>query len=1067
MLMKQLSFLSFLVGMTFFCLSIPFPIHAQTPPTSPATPTTQYQALQLNDTQTQYNFQGKVYAIREGNTPLTIELIEQKIRNGEITSSKVPDSHIKISGQKAGTWIVFPIVNKSKKNIWSLDLGSLKDGRFSTLKDISLYNMNTKEYFVNTRNLYEKSKNIGNTLTLNIPVNQTSFFILYAKPNLMAPTYFKMTLSDPNQSNIADILSSRFIILLAFSGFIYFLKASKDSSSLSDFFISLICLSFSFVLLVNSRFIYFSGMDMELSYPATWIITSQGLMLGFMFVKRNRHELSLSFLGGITSASLITNLVGLVILKSIPSVSLLLIFGPVLLSLIIIMGITWGGALSNKRLAYTHIANTAFFLFILLIWVMILNFEFFPHNSVTLMFPSVILISAILVAITSKVPTEKSVTVDIVSSEDVFADNQVPKKEITEIHEAKEKSEYYRLMQVIEQERKLMADLQVKSAQQNEDMRKAKEAADEANRAKSAFLAVVSHEIRTPMTGIMGMLRLLQDTQLSKEQKEYASTIKDSGDAMLALLNDILDFEKIESGKMDLENINFDLKRLIRSVHTLMRGHAEAKGVELVLEMDHQVPNWVYGDPTRMRQVLLNLINNAIKFTNKGSVYLRVRDLTGESTGVSQNLHQIYFAVQDSGIGIGPASQKKLFMPFAQADTSISRKYGGTGLGLAICKRLIEAMGGAISINSKEGEGSTFFFTISMPEGTEILDESAEALYSGENTATQTFKLTSPLNILIVDDNGINQKVVAGFVDKIGAKSMTAGTGADALDLHAKYQFDGILLDIELPDMNGIEVTKIIRGLQIPKKSNLPIIALTGNIQDDDIRTYTAAGMTDFAGKPVTFEKISEILQKIDNGFYAHQKAFADIDFSDDRVEEEIKNPDINDVSPLAVYSSQMESQYIPAMLDDKEDEEDTFAFAVKKFEEMERRNANILSLKTTGGSELTQAGLDENILNSLKSGLSIEHIQEILVSFYEKADELIADIGNAYLNHDGIGLNARAHELKGMAGNFGFSQLSEMCAVIEKAGKENNLDLAKEQIEHLGENYAIARGCINKWLNQ
>lgn len=1041
-----------------------------------AAPPAQYQAIQLTDTQADYDFEGKIYALKEADDPINIQTIEQMVRNGTIISSAVTDSHISIGHQDKGTWIVFPIVNTSKKDIWSLDLGTLKDGRFSTLKEVILYNMNTQEYLVNTRNPYEKTRNIGDTLTLKAPANQTSFYILYVKPNLTTPNYLKMSLRDPNQSNVFEILSSRLAIILAFSGFIYFLKSAKDNMSLSDIFLSIACLGFSFVLLINSRFLYFSKMDMELGYPAAWIVTSQALMLSFIFVKRNRNEFSLSFLGGIASACLMTNFVGIVILKSLPAVAIFLIFAPVVVSLVVIMAVTWASALSSKRYAYTHIANTAFFLFILLVWFVLLNFNIAPPNSITLLLPSILLICAIVVAILSKLPAEKSKVVETELSEDLFAENKIAKKEIIQIHEAKEKSEYFRLMQVIEQERKLMGELQVKSAQQNEEMRKSKEAADEANRAKSAFLAVVSHEIRTPMTGIMGMLRLLQDTQLSKDQKEYASTIKDSGDAMLALLNDILDFEKIESGKMDLENINFDLKRLIRTVHTLMRGHAEAKNVQLVLELDPNVPNWVYGDPTRMRQVLLNLINNAIKFTNKGSVYLRVRDLTGEGANLGHKVHQIYFAVQDSGIGIGAANQKKLFMPFAQADTSISRKYGGTGLGLAICKRLIEAMGGAISINSKEGEGSTFFFTISMNEGNEIFDENNESLYPHEATSTQNTKLNNSLSILIVDDNGINQKVVAGFVDKIGGKSMTAGTGADALDLHAKYQFDAILLDIELPDMNGIEVTQIIRALQIPSKSNLPIIALTGNTQDEDVRNYMAAGMTDFAGKPITFEKISEILHKIDKGLYVKNTSL-NIDFSEEKTvtaptaEIEItanEEENLNEVSPLAAYSSQIGSQSNnTSHLSEEEAEEDTFAVAVKKFEDMERENTALLSNKNNPNNNLEQAGLDEAILGSLKTGLSIEQIQEILVSFYEKADELIADIGNAYLGNDAIALNARAHELKGMAGNFGFSELSRMCGIIEKAGKDNQLDIAKDPIDHLGENYAIARTFLNKWLNQ
>jgi CheY-like chemotaxis protein len=479
----------------------------------------------------------------------------------------------------------------------------------------------------------------------------------------------------------------------------------------------------------------------------------------------------------------------------------------------------------------------------------------------------------------------------------------------------------------------------------------------------------------------------------------------------------------------------------------------------------------VYGDPTRLRQVLLNLINNGIKFTTKGSVYIRVRDLTGETQELSNKTHQIYFAIQDSGIGIAANSQKNLFMPFAQADTSISRKYGGTGLGLAICKRLIEAMGGAISISSKEGEGSTFFFTISMQEGSEIYDGSAENIYT-EKPAPQKIQLESSLSVLVVDDNGINQKVVAGFVEKLGCQSMTAGTGAQTLELLARYKFDVILLDIELPDMNGIEVTDIIRNLSIPSKSNIPIIAFTGNTQDDDIKKYMKSGMNDFLGKPISFEQLSEVLSKVENGFYALAKEKnIQVDFveiEDEEVEDDLSTPEMN-VSPLASYSAQLKNNSSDNNFSSDSDfiEEDSFEMAVKQFEEMEKaEQSNSLSnIKTYG--QLSDSGLDENILNSLKSGLSIEQIQEILISFYEKADELIADIGNAYLEGNAIALNARAHELKGMAGNFGFSELSKMCAVIEKAGKDDNLAIAKDSVDGLGEHYAIARGNLNKWLNQ
>jgi signal transduction histidine kinase/DNA-binding response OmpR family regulator/HPt (histidine-containing phosphotransfer) domain-containing protein len=1044
-------------------LGVSVPASAQTEAKAPA----QYQAIQLNDGSSSFTFDNNAYVLQETDSALHLTTIEKFVQSGKIINFNSQTSHISVGNKDKGTWIVFPIVNKSKKEIWSLHFGGLKDGRFSPFKEIILYNMSTKEFVVNTQNSFERNKNINGSLLLKIPTNTTNFFILYVKPNLTTPNFIKLQLTDANQIDTSNSIISWICLGLLFSGFVFTLKSAKDTHSLSDFFMSLIWLSLFLGLMIGSQFLYFTHFDIDILYPVIWIIVSQSLMIGFLSIKESRQELPVSLLGGLSSSFLIINLVGIIILKSIPFIAIYLIYVPIILIFLLIMGLTWATSLSSKREFYTDIANTSFFLFLLILSLTVLKMEILPLSPIILMTPIIVMILTVIIPMISSVPKVKASKNLIDNSIDVFEDNRIEKREISSILEAKEKSEHHRLMQVIEQERKLMSDLQVKSAQQNEDMRKAKEGADEANRAKSAFLAVVSHEIRTPMTGIMGMLSLLQDTQLSKDQKEYASTIKDSGDAMLALLNDILDFEKIESGKMDLENINFDLKRLFRSVYTLMRGHAEAKGVKLELEMDPQVPNWVYGDPTRLRQVLLNLINNGIKFTNKGSVYIRVRDLTGESQDSSNKTHQIYFAVQDSGIGIAPSSQKNLFMPFAQADTSISRKYGGTGLGLAICKRLIEAMGGAISISSKEGEGSTFFFTISMLEGSEINDGSTENMYP-ENSTQQKIQLKTSLSVLVVDDNGINQKVVAGFVEKLGCQSMTAGTGADALDLHARYPFDVILLDIELPDMNGIEVTKIIRNLSVPSKSNIPIIAFTGNTQSDDIKNYLNNGMNDFLGKPIAFEQITEVLSKVEQGLYSTSQSLAGtVTFFDGQENE--TSEELNEISPLASYTARLQDKPIetPSYQDTHFIEEDSFEMAVRQFEKMENEEKTHTTSADKTYNQLSDSGLDESILNSLKSGLSVDQIKEILISFYEKADELIAAIGNAYLEGNAIALNARAHELKGMAGNFGFSGLAKMCAIIEKAGKDNTLPVAKESVDALGEHYAIARGNLNKWLNQ
>ncbi len=240
---------------------------------------------------------------------------------------------------------------------------------------------------------------------------------------------------------------------------------------------------------------------------------------------------------------------------------------------------------------------------------------------------------------------------------------------ISRIRQAKDGSENARLLKVIEHERSVLQELRDRELQQNEDMRRARDDADLANRAKSAFLAVISHEIRTPMSGIMGMVRLLLDTTLSRDQRDYAKTIQDSGDAMLALLNDILDFEKIESGKMDLEIVDFDLMRLVNDIMTLMSGHANQKKIILKADIDASVPRYIRGDPVRLRQVLLNLTGNAIKFTSEGSVVLTVKTVAdGGQSRIGWN--QIYFGIRDSGIGISKEAQKNLFNPFSQAITA-------------------------------------------------------------------------------------------------------------------------------------------------------------------------------------------------------------------------------------------------------------------------------------------------------------------------------------------------------------------------------------------------------------
>jgi signal transduction histidine kinase/CheY-like chemotaxis protein/HPt (histidine-containing phosphotransfer) domain-containing protein len=1011
-----------------------------------------YQGTRLTDQTTSINLSSSIYSFEETEQTTSLQAVKELIQGGSYSLVKNNASTIQVGYQGRGKWIIFPIVNNSTQSIWNLDLGGIGDGKFATYKEITLYNMNSKKVILSTSKKDISAKSVSNTIQIDVPIGETTFFILYLKPNIGIPLFTTLTLQNLQPLSPLDIFKQWFTIILGFSAFIYFFKTALDHRALPHIFLAALWLSFSIPIFLSTNYAYISSWDMELLYPMVWVFSSLMIMLTTLVISDARKSIPTSFLGGITGVFLISGLAGITILKSIPGLALYLIYIPIVISCSLCSFIGFSLTIRDRKFAYLPLAHASLFLTLVIFWNSIIYFGIIPPTALTLKIPEILLQIAIIGSIIGTMATNfHPITKHSETVHNVFSDNQLSASDTTRLIEAKEQSEHHRLMQVIEQERKLMSDLQVKSAQQTEEMRRAKEAADEANRAKSAFLAIVSHEIRTPMTGIMGMLRLLRETQLSREQKEYASTIKDSGDAMLALLNDILDFEKIESGKMDLEDISFDLKRLIRGVHTLMRGHAESKNVELVLEIDDNTPTWVRGDSTRLRQVLLNLINNAIKFTSKGAVYLRTHDLTGESENPFSKVHQVYFAVQDSGIGISPESQKKLFMPFAQADSSISRKYGGTGLGLAICKRLIEAMGGSISISSRENEGSTFFFTLSMPTGNEVFDD-ADSFGGDEDSLSRRPALSRPIHTLIVDDNGINQKVVAGFVQKLGGTSKVASTGADALDLLAQYKFDVIILDIQLPDMNGLEVTHIIRNLADQDKARIPIVALTGNTAQEDIDACYAAGMNDFAAKPITFEKVAEILKNADINSYVAASAGNNLNIQS-------ASGTVHDA--LVIDLKDNANALFEPYLD--HNEEDAFELTVKHFDNQQLQQS--ASAATTPPMQLSDFGLDENILSSLKSGLSSEQIQDILVSFYEKADELISEIGKAFLTADSVSLYARAHELKGMAGNFGFSQLSSMCAAIEKAAKEGQLYAAKDSIDHLGDTYAVSRGFLNKWL--